>query len=1169
MNNVHYVGLEGIQAAPIVANLVRKGQKAVVVTATQGIAASFSKNLTFFLGGFADVFALSDDDPPFLRTEAKSHETEVGRLLAMEAMDSDLASVTVCPVSMLIREICSPESYNRAVTLIKIGSKVLRDDLIRRLAESGYRRVPYTESPGSFSARGDIVDVFPLNESEPQRISFFDTEIETIRTFDPLTQKTYKSSKDIEMLSIAPAVEPVPEGLTFADWCDLLIVIDPDRILRALKLREEEAMQDFEVLAEEGEASGEDWDAYRGELFWEQVLEQKQPVLFTPYGEAVNTAAPPREDPSAVAPASEAVYTDALPMSSSRRVSATTLANFGSKIDFARKGRASNAILGPSKVHARFARNSLALFRKYRLRSASAASQDGAVVPTALLQHETIVYEAKYTAAFYGQLDLLAAELKKYLRNKFTVTMVASTKSRLDSLREFAEQEGISEKIHFSEGELSAGFELTSESLVWLWDGDIFKTGKKRRSSKIKGHEKISAFTDIEKGDYIVHEKHGIGIYKGIKTIETYGVKRDYLTISYYGKDVLYLPAEQMDRVQKYVGGGEKRPRINKLGTEDWSKTKSKVRAEIETYAAELLLLAAQRKLSPGFAFSKDNVWLKDFEDRFPYEPTPDQIRCFESVRSDMENPWPMDRLICGDVGYGKTEVALRAVFKCVQDGKQTAMLVPTTILASQHFRTFSERFSDFPVRVEVLSRFNSTVAQNEILKSLSDGSVDIVIGTHALLSSKVKFKDLGLLIIDEEQRFGVKHKEKIRALKSGVDVLTLTATPIPRTLNMSLLGIKDMELIEDPPEDRYPVRTFVSEERPDVISEGIRRELDRGGQVYVVFNRVGGIEQVAEQLRLLVPQARIAVCHAKMNKSAIENVMQDFYENDYDVLLSTTIIESGLDIPNVNTIVILDADRLGLTQLYQLRGRVGRSNRIAFAYLMYRRDKILTETAEKRLRTIREFTQFGSGFKIAMKDLEIRGAGALLGLSQHGHMVSVGYEMYCKLMDEAVARLSGDAPLGPETESECRVELPSSAVIPQGYIEDEIVKLQVYKRIASVNDEASRTAVIDEMSDRFGPVPSTVASLIYAAWLRHLGDAIGLTEIKLKTRKAYFTYGKESNAGIEQVFKASERAHQLGGVLEADMKAVPKLKLSMSHGTSEANLIEVAVSVLSVLVSK
>ena len=1106
----HYAGMEDVQAAPIVARLLLNAgadAKAVIVTASQATAAAFAKQLSFFLGQSPAPFVLPEDDPPFLRTVARSREAETARLLAMSALApgapnspgadesaegslaaeagavfgaevSAAAAVVVCPVSAAIRDVCGPGAFTSLLTTIAPGAGYSRGDLIRRLSETGYRRVPYAESRGEFAARGDIVDVFPLNSEEPYRLSYFDEEIESVRPFDPETQVSRESGGSGKPIVVVPAAESASEGLCIADWLGddgIFICLDPARISSALKLRESEALYDFEALAEEGEAAEADWDAYRGESDWEALLERKQAFFFTPDG--------------------------TLP-----------------------EGEAFKGV-------------------------------------------KTIRCEARQTSALYGQLDLLSAELKSYLRKKFTVTIVCATGERLASLRQFAEQEGFSDKIVFAVGELASGIELPGEKAVWLSDSDIFKSGKKSRRQRLKGHEKIHAFTDIEKGDYIVHEKYGIGVYRGIKTIETYGSKCDYLWLAYAGKDSLYLPAWQLDRVQKYVGGGERRPRLSKLGSDDWSRTKSRVRTEIEGYATELLRLAAERKLSPGFAFSPDTVWQKDFDDRFPFEPTPDQLRCFEAVRGDMENPWPMDRLICGDVGYGKTEVALRAVFKCVQDGKQAAILVPTTILASQHFRTFTERFSEFPVRLEMLSRFITASAAANAMEGIKNGEVDIVIGTHALLSKKLSFKNLGLLVIDEEQRFGVRHKETIRGLRAGVDVLTLTATPIPRTLNMSLLGIKDMELIEDPPEDRYPVRTYVSEERPDVMAEALRRELDRGGQVYVVFNRIEGIDRAYEQLRALAPQARIGICHAKMNERMIEEIMQDFYENEFDVLLSTTIIESGLDIPNVNTILILDADRLGLTQLYQLRGRVGRTNRIAFAYLMFRKDKVLTETAEKRLRTIREFTEFGSGFKIAMKDLELRGAGNLLGTSQHGHMASVGYEMYVKLLDEAVRRIGAgiDHSL-PEAESDCRVELEGTAVMPAGYIEDEVVKLQAYKRISAVRDEETKEAVLAELKDRFGSVPPGVMTLVHAAWLRHLGEAAGASEVKLAGRRADVVYRETPDRFVKKIFEASELAHKNGGTLEADIKDAPRLKLTMPQGTPGQELFNTAAAVLAVL---
>jgi transcription-repair coupling factor (superfamily II helicase) len=1062
-----HAGLTDLQTAPVLARLALgtgDAAKVVAVTATQGAAQALAKNLAFFLHPSEwKIFCLTEEDPPFLKTYARSRESEAVRLSALDALSGEARTVVVCPVSAALHPVSGKETFRSAETVL---TDIGPHDLKERLAAAGYRRMPYTESPGEFSVRGDIIDVFPMNTEAPIRIDFFGDEIETIRTFDPESQLATGTCQ--EAPRIAPAEQPDGRGGkgTIIDWLTdggVFACLDPARIAGALELREKEALEDFTALLESGDAAAEDWSAFRGTPEWEALLLRTPLHFFTPYG----------------SPPAGAAFEEA------------------SRID----------------------------------------------------------YTAKDTAVFYGQLDLFFAEIKRYLRLGFAIAVVSPDPDRLTRLQESAEEEGVSGKIAFLEGELTGGIELTAEKRVWLWDGDIFKSAKRSRRKAIKGGEKLSAFTDIEKGDYVVHERHGIGVYKGIRTLKDAGGEKDYLMIAYAGKDVLYIPIEQMDLVQKYIGGGERRPKVSKLGTADWNKTKASVRAEIEEYAGELLRLAAERKLAPGHAFSPDTVWQKEFEDRFPYEPTPDQVRCFEAVRRDMENPWPMDRLICGDVGYGKTEVALRAVFKCVSDSKQAAILVPTTILASQHFRTFSERFADFPMTVEMLSRFQSPAQQKRILAGLRDGSVDIVIGTHSLLSPKLAFKDLGLLVVDEEQRFGVRHKEKIRAIRVGVDVLTLTATPIPRTLNMSLLGIKDMELIQDPPEDRYPVRTYVTEESEDVIRECILREIDRGGQIYLVYNRVSGIERVSETIRRLIPDIRVGICHAKMDERMIEDNMLAFYEGEYDVLVSTTIIESGLDIPNVNTIIILDADRLGLTQIYQLRGRVGRTNRIAFAYLMFRPDKILTETAEKRLRTIREFTEFGSGFKIAMKDLEIRGAGNLLGTSQHGHMAAVGYELYVRLMDEAIARLAGHAPQMPSAEEECRVEADVAAVIPGSYIEDEVVKLQAYKRISFVTDEGQAAEVLAELEDRFGPVPAPARNLVYVSLTKHLAERAGLSEVSLARNQAVLVYRAAPEDFLKRVFSASEAAPSR---LTADGKGTPKLRLEVEGLCDEDRLKDV-----------
>jgi transcription-repair coupling factor (superfamily II helicase) len=789
-------------------------------------------------------------------------------------------------------------------------------------------------------------------------------------------------------------------------------------------------------------------------------------------------------------------------------------------------------------------------------------------------EHTVKNYKLKHPAALYGQLDLLSAEIKNYIRKSFLVEIACGTRERLDRLAGFLVEEGLDGKVSLRLGEISSGIEIESGftgacrctpstgprsarndgSRVFLWDGDIFRQAKKSRR-KIKNAENIEAFSDINPGDYVVHDKHGIGIYKGIRQVEVSGNLRDYLTIAYTGKDVLYIPVEQMSFVQKYIGSGEKKPRVSRLGVDEWTRTKEKVRLEIELYAKDLIELAAKRKLSNGFAFSEDAPWQKDFEDGFPYEPTDDQYRCFAAVKEAMERSYPMDMLICGDVGYGKTEVALRAVFKCTVDSKQAAILVPTTILAAQHGKTFADRFKDFPQNVAVLSRFQSAAEQKKIYEGLASGEIDIVIGTHKLLSDKVKFKALGLLVIDEEQRFGVRHKEKIRSLEAGVDILTLTATPIPRTLNMALLGIRDLELLNEPPEERHPIRTYVSEEKDEVISESIRRELDRGGQVYVVYNRIHGIDEISEKVRALLPDIRLAVCHGQMNEKYLDEIMMDWADGEYDVLLSTTIIESGLDFPNVNTVLILDADKLGLTQLYQIRGRVGRSNRIAFAYLLYRKDKILSETAEKRLATIKEWTEFGSGFKIAMKDLEIRGAGNLLGIKQSGHMTAVGYELYCRMMDEAVRELTDNPDVEKQNVHEVELEFDIPAVVPRGYIDDEIVKLQVYKRIAGVRGDAQKQAIIAELGDRFGRIPGELLNLIDISLIRQLSEKTGFSIVGMEKGQAYFVFRDMNAVNPKMIYEASSMARDK---LEVVLTGEPRLTLSTDGKDVRDSLAEI-----------
>ena len=651
---------------------------------------------------------------------------------------------------------------------------------------------------------------------------------------------------------------------------------------------------------------------------------------------------------------------------------------------------------------------------------------------------------------------------------------------------------------------------------VVISESDIFGGEKKKKKRKrIYEGEKIASFTDLNIGDYVVHESHGLGIYRGIEKIEVDKTEKDYIKIEYAGGGNLYILATQLEQIQKYAGAGAKKPKLNKLGGQEWNKTKSRVKGAVREIAEDLVKLYAVRQNDQGFAFGPDTVWQKEFEEMFPFEETEDQDLAIAATKADMESTKIMDRLICGDVGYGKTEIAIRAAFKAVQDGKQVAFLVPTTILAQQHYNNFVQRMKDFPVNIDLLCRFRSSAEQKKTIEKLKKGQVDIIIGTHRLLSKDVVYKDLGLLIIDEEQRFGVAHKEKIKQLKTNIDVLTLTATPIPRTLHMSLIGIRDMSVLEEPPMDRVPIQTYVMEYNEELVREAISRELARGGQAYFVYNRVREIADVATKIAELVPEANVAYAHGQMKETELENIMYRFINGEIDVLVSTTIIETGLDISNVNTMIIQDADNMGLSQLYQLRGRVGRSNRTAYAFLMYKRDKMLKEVAEKRLAAIKEYTELGSGFKIAMRDLEIRGAGSLLGERQHGHMEAVGYDLYCKMLNEAVKEAKG---IAVEESFDTSIDIVIDAYIPMGYIPNELQKLDIYKRIADIETQEETEEMTEELIDRFGDPPKSVENLLYIAKIKSMAHRLYFTEVAQKGESVRFTLYEKARIDVAKI---------------------------------------------------
>ncbi len=742
--------------------------------------------------------------------------------------------------------------------------------------------------------------------------------------------------------------------------------------------------------------------------------------------------------------------------------------------------------------------------------------------------------DSRNATGYQGNIKELALDIEKWRDADWQIALLAGGAARSERLLQALKNQDCAAKIvdgsveTLEKGEvfifpytLNRGFIYPEYAFAVVCEGDIYGINRQKGKSRARSGEKISAFTDLKAGDYVVHENHGVGQFMGVVRLASDGTYRDFLHIRYHGSDKLYVPTDQLDRVQKYIGSEGDAPKVNRLSGGEWQRQKAKVKQSIKDIAGDLLKLYAHREAVPGYAFDKDTPWQREFEDNFPYEETPDQLVAIEDIKRDMEKPKVMDRLLCGDVGYGKTEVALRAVFKAVMSGKQAAMLAPTTILVQQHYATMLNRFAGFPVNVEVLSRFKTAAEQKEILKRLKEGNIDVIVGTHKLLSKEIEYKDLGLLVVDEEQRFGVTHKEAIKKLKQNIDVLTLTATPIPRTLHMSMVGIRDMSLLQSPPEERYPVQTYVVEYTDGLVRDAILREISRGGQVYVLYNRVQTIEVMYSRLKRLVPEARIAVGHGQMREHALEDVMLDFYEGKYDVLLCTTIIEAGLDVPRANTMIVCDADRFGLSQLYQLRGRVGRSNRLAYAYLTVSPNKVLTEAADKRLNAIREFTEFGAGFRVAMRDLEIRGAGNLLGSEQSGFMASVGYDLYVKMIEETIREMRGDVKLG---DIETRVDIKVDAYLPKEYVSNDLLRVEMYKKIASIRNNENREDLIEELVDRFGDPNRPVMNLIEIASLKSLCSKLGMDYVFMRNNEIHMRFSISADIDLIRVLQATKQ---------------------------------------------
>lgn len=910
------------------------------------------------------------------------------------------------------------------------------EQLKNQLVALGYERVGQVEMPGQFSVRGGIVDIYCLTEENPWRIELWGDEIDSIRSFDPESQR---SLENLEELTIYPAVEHIGDKdmVSFLDYFPeertIIFLDEPNRLTEKGGAVEEEYRQSRMHREEKGSRNlPENWLC---------SFEQLQKELN-------------------------------------------------------KRNCISVCALEPKQAG-------------WKVR-------------------EKFYLEVKSISAYNNSFELLVKDLHQYKKQGYRIALLSGSRTRAERLAKDLQEEGLAAfygqdydreicpgEIMVVYGHAKKGFEYPLIKFAVMTESDIFgQEQKKKKKKKNYSGSRIQDFAELSIGDFVVHEKHGLGIYRGIEKVEVDRIVKDYIKIEYRGGSNLYIPATQLDCLQKYSGAdASKAPKLNKLGTQEWNKTKSKVRGAVKNIAKELVELYAVRQEKEGYVCGPDTVWQREFEEMFPYEETEDQLSAIEDAKRDMESTRIMDRLICGDVGYGKTEVALRAAFKEVQESRQVAYLAPTTILAQQIYNTFVQRMKEFPVRVELLCRFRTPAQQKKAIEDLKKGQVDVIIGTHRILSKDVQFKNLGLLIVDEEQRFGVTHKEKIKQLKKDVDVLTLTATPIPRTLHMSLIGIRDMSVLEEPPMDRMPIQTYVMEYDEETVREAVNRELRRGGQVYYVYNRVTDIADVALRIAKLVPDARVDFAHGQMSERELENVMYSFVNGDIDVLVSTTIIETGLDISNVNTMIIHDSDRYGLSQLYQLRGRIGRSNRTAYAFLMYRKNVMLKETAEKRLAAIREYTDLGSGFKIAMRDLELRGAGNLLGAQQHGHMNAVGYDLYCKMLNEAVKEAKG---IHTMEDFETSVDLNVDAYIPDSYISNEFQKLDIYKRIAGIETQQDYDDMLEELLDRFGEPGKAVLNLLAIAKLKAIAHQGYVTEIKQTGKTVRFTLYEKARLNTE-----------------------------------------------------
>ena len=1110
-------GLGGTAKNVMVATLYQEEKRQIILITHNLLQAQKTYDDLIELIDQNQVFLYPANELTFLDIDAQSPETLGQRINVLFNLVENKKGIYIIPYIGLNKFLTAKEFFLNNILSLQTGKDIDLNKFLEQLILLGYERTEIVGKQGEFSIRGGIIDIYPYTLENPVRIELFDTEIESIRSFDISNQR---SIQRLNSIKVTPAREWIGTKEQFLKAA-----------LKSEEYLDEQLKKIKDTSVREKLAANISWEI-------EQLKQNNYfsgiykyiPLLYHDNNTILNYV---NKDSIIIFDETTRIIETAKQTEKEINEWETALLQQGEFLPQLKIYQSYSELMASNKKQIIY----LSVFLRQ-----IPHSSPGNIVNFVIRNMQN----------FHGQMKLLKTELNRWIKANTSVLFLAADKERAKRLQRVLYDYGmevdlITEKTSqltgrptIVIGNLQTGFEIGSIHLAVITEGEVFsqKQRKVRKITQQENAERIKNYTDLKEGDYVVHINHGIGRFIGIETLEINGVHKDYLHIKYAGNDKLYVPIDQIDLVQKYVGGEEREPKIYSLGGNDWNKVKNKVKSSVLDIAQDLIKLYAKRQASKGIAFSKDTDLDSEFAALFPYNETPDQLRAIEEIKRDMEKERSMDRLLCGDVGYGKTEVAIRAAFKAAMSGKQVAVLVPTTILAQQHFETFKERFLDYPINIEVISRFRSRKEQKNVIKGLKEGIVDIVIGTHRLLSKDIAFKDLGLLVVDEEQRFGVRHKERIKEIKANVDVLTLTATPIPRTLHMSMLGVRDLSIIETPPENRFPVQTFVMEYSGTMVREAIERELARGGQVYFLYNQVKSIQQMADHIRQLVPDAKIAVAHGQMSESELESGMFDFLEGLYDVLVSTTIIETGVDIPNVNTLIIYDADKMGLSQLYQLRGRVGRSNRIAYAYFTYQRDKVLSEVAEKRLQSIKEFTELGSGFKIAMRDLAIRGAGNLLGAEQHGFIASVGFDLYSQMLKDAIDELKGE--VKKEEVFEPEIELEADAYLPSDYITDSMQKIEMYKKFSNAKTLEDVDNLEQELTDRYGEVKQPVKNLLTITRIKAYATLYHIERLIQKNREVELKVNPVQNQIVDgyKLFKIANEfnnkirlssGHQIG----------------------------------------